>query len=612
MQDIQLWQKPKTVKRYLHPSRSERLFTLWPEGKIIMGENEYPRDIATAAINENIPCSGIWVVHTRHCRAFDFKNAKIRLPEDGTPIHGITNTFGGMEMDMEAFCDTARKSTCYVKIKVTNTSSLRATERLGIIVRTGKERKIVSGAPDCYCSHDPEVSAFRYTPNTFYRNGNILRDGMTFVGIQTDVKMDYTEEEGILWVKQMLLPGESYVIYLSFGKGEYAPVDFDYEALKAETAAYWQRQLSRLSLPEKIKNDPEKLRLVKNFAVQILQCYAHYVGKDFLVPRQGSMQRFVWLWDQYPVLEAISRMGDFAEYYRGAIATYFDQMQQPNGRICTFGEVWAQDTACGLLAFAGVCLNANDRTLWDTYADKAFAAFRWISEKRFECRGEAECVEGLFPPMRGSDWPQVFQNWNIDRWNVLAMERFAQALSHFGDPRADEVHAEHEAYRLTLLATLDHATQAQQGMDTLHLPIMPIGDDTTLIKEQYYPYLSHGVALWSRTMHDEDLPRVLKCMEQEGISSGHGLYGHMPYPDGDEHIWYTTAPELGFYLGFRRLGDHARAAQILNALLKHTVSEEYYVCERIADNDPWYVPWSPNASGMGRLLWMLLDMYADQ
>lgn len=601
------WQRPRTVKRYLHPSKSERLFTMWAEGKIIMGENQYPRDIATAAINENMPCSGIWAVYSRHCRVFDYKNAKVRTPEDGIPVHGLTATFGGLEMDMEAFCDTVRKSTCYIKVTVTNASPIRAAERLGLIVRTGKERKIVYGAPDGYCSYYPEASAFRYTANTFVKNGNILRDGMTFVGIQTDVNLTYNEEEGILWSKEVLLPGESYTIYLSFGKGEYAPTDFDYEALKAETVAYWQAQLARLALPEKIKNDPEKLRLVKNFAVQVLQCYAHYVDKDFLVPRQGALQRYVWLWDQYPVLEAISRLGDFADLYRGAIATYFDQMQKENGQICTFGEVWAQDTSCGLLSFAAVCLNADDRELWDRYCDKAYAAFKWICAKRFECRGEEGCVDGLFPPMRGSDWPQVFQNWNTDRWNLLSMERYAEAAAHFGDARAKEIKAEHAAYLNTLREAFAAATKDQEGKESLHLPLMPIGDDTALIKEEYYPYLGHGVAFWSGAVPEKELPRVLKCMEAEGLSSGHGLYGHMPYPDGNTHIWYTTAPELGFYFTFRRVGDHARAEQVLNALLACTVSKEYYVCERIADDDPWYVPWQPNASGMGRLLWMLLD-----
>ncbi len=607
MYDTTTWQRVNTNKRYLHPPKSERLFTIWPEGKIIMGENQYPRDTDTLIINDNIPCSGIWPVHTRHARVFDFKNAKLRTPADGTPIHGVMATFGGLEMDIEAFCNTERKATCFVKVTITNRAPYRARERFGLVIRSGKERKLVYGAPDGYCSYYPEVAEFRYTPNTFIRCRNILRDGMTFVGIQTSVNWDYNDADGTVWTREWLESGESYTLYLSFGKGEYAPVDFDYEAEKKKVEAYWQTQLQRLRLPAKLQNDPEKFRLLQNFAVQIMQCYAHYVDKDFLVPRQGALQRYVWLWDQYPVLESISQLGDFAEFYRGAIATYFDQMQHENGRICTFGEVWAQDTACGLLSFAAVCLNADDRELWEKYVEKAFAAYDWICKTRFECRGEEGCIDGLFPPMRGSDWPQVFQNWNTDRWNVLAMKRFAEACAHFGDARAAKVQAEHESYRKTLLEAYLRATEAQKGKDAVHLPVMPIGDDTAMLYEEFYPYISHGVALWSETIPDEDLPRILKCMDEEGISSGHGLYGHMPYPDGNTHIWYTTAPELGFYHGFRRLGMHDKAKQILDALLATTVSKECYVSERIADNDPWFAPWMPNASGMGRLIWMMLD-----
>ena len=39
--------------------------------------------------------------------------------------------------------------------------------------------------------------------------------------------------------------------------------------------------------------------------------------------------------------------------------------------------------------------------------------------------------------------------------------------------------------------------------------------------------------------------------------------------------------------------------------------EELYIMERFADDDPWFVPWSPNASGNGRLISMLLQYYAD-
>lgn len=36
--------RPRPTRRYLHPPRSERMFTLWAEGKIVFGENMRGRD----------------------------------------------------------------------------------------------------------------------------------------------------------------------------------------------------------------------------------------------------------------------------------------------------------------------------------------------------------------------------------------------------------------------------------------------------------------------------------------------------------------------------------------------------------------------------------------
>ena len=609
MYDTSTWQKAKTVKRYLHPPRSERLFTFWPEGKIMMGENEFPRDIETEPLKDTLPTWGVWPVHTRRARIFDYKAARQRVREDGVPIHGLTATFGGFEMDMEAFCDTARRSTCFVKITVTNKAPYRAVERFGLLVRSGKERKLIYGAPDGYCTHAPEVSAFQMTPNTFYKSGNILRDGMTFVGFRSDVPLNWDAADGCLWVKHPLNAGESYEIYLCFGKGEHAPLDFDYEAEKQKTIAFWQKELSALRLPEKL-TAPDKLPMVKNLVAQLLQCYAYYVGKDFLVPRQGALQRFVWIWDQLYVLEAISRMG-LADYYRGAISTYFDVMQKPDGEVVTVGENWASDTSCALQSLAVCCLNANDRDLWETYAKKGFAAFTWIKNKRRETVGAEGCVEGLFPPMRGSDWGQIFQNWNTDIRNLIALEFFLKAAETFGGVDTEAIRAEYGDYLRLMQKTFADATRPQKDSPALHIPIMPLGDDKKMIEEEFYPYLGHGGFLYAGVMSDADFDRVLRAMEQEGISSGNGLYGHMPYPDGNTHIWYTTAPEIWIFRAFRRRADFAAADAILGAILRYCLTDEYVLAERYADNDPWFVPWMPNASGSGRLLSMLLDTYAD-
>lgn len=601
----QLWQRPKTVKRYLHPPRSERLFTFWREGKIVLGENRFPTDSATATINRNISCSGIWPVHTRHARMLDFRNAECIISEDGTPIHGLRAHFGGFEVTIEAFCDTERKSSCYIRYTVTNRAPYRATEKFGLVVRSGKEQALVYGAPDGYCTHAPEVAAFLYTPNTFAKNGTLLRDDMVFVRLQNEIELTYDEREGIVWANETLAPNESYVIECCFGKGERVPQEFDYEAEKVKTKAFWAEELSKLRLPKNTASDPARVKLIRHGTAQLLQCYAHYADKDFLVPRQGGLQRFVWIWDQLPVLEAMSRLGDFSEYYRGVMATYFEHMQREDGEICTWGENWSTDTSCALYSFAAVCMNADDRELWEKYRERAYAAFGWLAKKRRETEESDACVAGLFPPMRGSDWAQVFQNWKTDVWNLMGMELFLTACEYFGETDTVSLSTECADYRRTLKAAFDAATEPQKGSDALHIPYMPRGDERPLV-EGFYPYLLHGIFVWSEIVERQDVERVRTAMAREGLYRN-GLYGHMPYRDGNTHIWYTTAPEIYWFRHYRRIGRDADALEILHALLRHSMTDEYYMCERFCDNDPWYVPWMPNASGLGRLLTMLLD-----
>ncbi len=131
------WLRPKTTRRYLHPPKSERMFTLWKEGKIIFGEVEKGVDWRSYP---ELDCSGIWLVHTKYARPFDFHKTVDSLPENGTPIHKISNGFGGFSVDMEAFCNTDRKATCFIKVKVKNNAPYNVKDCLGFIVRSGKEK----------------------------------------------------------------------------------------------------------------------------------------------------------------------------------------------------------------------------------------------------------------------------------------------------------------------------------------------------------------------------------------------------------------------------------------------------------------------------------------
>ena len=53
------WQRPKTTRRYLHPPKSERMYTLWREGKIIFARS----DLAVRNEYFDLVSAGMWLLH---------------------------------------------------------------------------------------------------------------------------------------------------------------------------------------------------------------------------------------------------------------------------------------------------------------------------------------------------------------------------------------------------------------------------------------------------------------------------------------------------------------------------------------------------------------------
>ena len=82
------WLRPKTTRRYIHPPKAERMYTIWAEGKIIFGEIIQCIDWRSY---RTLECSGLWLVHGDKDEQFDFHSAENRLPENGTPFHGLTH-----------------------------------------------------------------------------------------------------------------------------------------------------------------------------------------------------------------------------------------------------------------------------------------------------------------------------------------------------------------------------------------------------------------------------------------------------------------------------------------------------------------------------------------
>ena len=600
------WQRPKTTRRYLHPPKSERLFTLWAEGKIVMGENMLGVDHTSYP---ELWSSGIWIVHTRHGRQLDFRKTKNFINEHGAPIHRIENSFGGMLLDVEAFCDTNRKSTCFVKIKVQNTAPYQASEKFGLVLRSGHENKMIHGSPDEYVSYTPEVSEFKALAPTFKRDGNVFTDNDVFVNIKTDLDFEFDENEGIIWFKPSLSFDESASVILAFGKGEVN--DFHYHFEKSKALGFWLRELSRINnLPSTLKNDEKTFEMIKNMVAQTLQCFCSYVGTSYTVLRQGGLQRLIWPWEAMPSIIALSRIGDFDDYIEEVLDFYFNIKQLPSGEIKPLGEGWAAITSSAIASAAYYCRQRNAVKCFEKYRDNILLAFDWICAKRKESDNDIDAVHGLFPPMRGSDWPQVFQNWCVtDAHAVIALSELIKTLEFFSDDALERVKAEYEDYVDCMLDVFNKIVDFDKASKTIRVPLTPNGDDKFFV-ESFYPYLFEATVV--RALLDVLDPGVVDRLKARLVSTGlykNGLYARMPYQNGDTHVWYTSISDFDWFDIYQKLGRREEALEIIKAQIKYSMTAEYYMIERYNDDDPYYVPWSPNVSAMGRLINMLMDYY---
>ena len=71
---MSVWQQPKTTRRYLHPPKSERIITVWREGKLMLGEVELDPGPTVPKYTDLISC-GVWPVYGANDLAADFKTA---------------------------------------------------------------------------------------------------------------------------------------------------------------------------------------------------------------------------------------------------------------------------------------------------------------------------------------------------------------------------------------------------------------------------------------------------------------------------------------------------------------------------------------------------------
>lgn len=618
------WQRFKTTRLYLHPPRSERLITLWREGRIMLGEIESP---ITKPYGELLT-AGLWFVDKNGDSA-SFKTADFILRDDAAPVHKLRFSLGSLQCTLECACPFERKPSVYGKLTVR--SDLPVSDKIGFLLRTGLEEVLCFGAPDLYGSYAPNIADWYKQKSDWSYDGS-FSCGEYFLNI-SESGAEFDTERGLALLPLELNGGEEKSFYFVFGKGGFTELDFD--KAKALAVSSWQNETAKINkLPKALESDADSVKMIKNLTVQLLQCFCYGTDENDLYIRQGGLQRRVWTYEAMPVLEGLMRIGDFDDYIEDAIDVYFNKYFIESGEIVPLGIHWAMATATVLYSFSTHAL-AKGKDFFLKYRDKAMRSFEWIKSTRAEkfYNGAVEqeegnklnenylCMDGLFPPMSCCDHPLVFQAWlTTDGNNLIGLRAFLDACRKFEDGNTAAVENEYEAYRNVLQSVLNRLCAEAADSDEMKIPYTPLGD-TPEVTKRYSFAPSIGFLLDALRPDASVYNKIINYYTRRGRMRG-GLYNRMPDIDPSiagvlksttpakdrKFVWYVCAQEYGWFRCLLEQGELERCKEIVKDNVLYAMSDEYYMIERYHQRDQWYSPWSPNASCNGRIINMLLDL----
>ena len=618
------WQPPFTNKRYLHPPFAENMFTMWPELRIICG------DIIEKT--HGYISAGFRILVGEDLESPDFTKVQYEVRPDGAPIHALSQNLGDYTLRMESFCDIQRVPVCYSKLTITNNTDHTISDTFALLPRTGREDHLVGTEVDGYAHYDSNVHNWGFLPSKWQMQNELLTDGDYEIRMQGIDKLEpiwQGDVPGLVWYQRRLLkmqfalqPGESTSLFCSFRHGQTQP--FDYETEKEKTLAFWQGELARLRITP---GGDTYREMVNNIVLQCLQMFCHPVGKDYVLPRQGGLQRVIWPNEAVEFLIALDRLGDFRSYTETAYDLFFFTLQIKEGPDAgavqlLSGNHWGSITGASCWGCARHLLFADSPEAFDKFKEPLYLAFRWMEGQRTQtldghCRGV-----GIFPPMKSSDWPGEFQSWTFtDAFNLLGYRWLADAFEHFNDPRAAEIRDGYRSYMAAMKQILEELVPQSIVGDEIRLTF-DLGVEMT--DPPYGSYTTDGPGMLIRAGVIEPGSRVADLIEQYYRNRGmmkNGLTGMMN--DGlifqghnadpwAGHTWYTSLSDMYWFYNWLESGQREKAWETLSAQMKYGMSPQYYLLERYADNDPYWTPWMPNASANGRFLMMTTDYFNDE
>ena len=262
----------------------------------------------------------------------------------------------------------------------------------------------------------------------------------------------------------------------------------------------------------------------------------------------------------------------------------------------------------------------NDRAVFDKFKDRIYASFEWIERQRAKSKKIENCIEGLMPPMQASDWPEVNQVWLTDYLSCEGMLEAAKCFKVFGDERADKMILACEDYKKAIKTAVEDTPDYDEDEFLIgaksNVKGLPLEDpfvssmstslilfaDIGVIDQNSELLIKHKNYLRNRNIIQNGLHLIMHACAETS---------HTPNNPWIGYCYYTTFIDFAWFDHYLAIGDKENAYEVLKGQLKFSMSPEYQCVERYSANDPYFVPWQPNASANGRIIDMLCSWYGE-
>lgn len=620
------WLRPMTTKLYLHPPKSKRMITLWPDFKIVDSRIASTTKVGADAF-------GVALAFGPGGESVDWRETRIEVRADGAPIHRLNAVLpSGIQLSAEAVTGLEDVPDVSWLLTFQNYTDHKIQELAWVIPRYGNETYMMGIGWDGYCSYEPRVEAWGMLPASNAGDSIGPFDDERDVAILADPDSDPDSVQfaqptrddlplhlrGARCLALELQPGSRASVTVSLtANGQRAT---PHAALVAEAENFWETQLSAAQ-PALADLEPRnRAVLARSLLVQNLQMLARHADTGKVAVRQGGISRGSW------PAEAVDMLQGFVDFgmmeAAGVGYRYFASTQMQTGAdkgmiVPTQAPAWGGNTGAylsGLALFLLTLPPEENADLWNC----AELAYEWIKAHRVGTdQSDDQGVRvGLLEPMQSTDWEGKSQNWTwTDGWNVLALRRYSELLAHHDHPRAEEALLTYTDYFECVQTVLQELVPpAWRPGEELLIPDVIGSSPTDPVPGPYF--LTGPVHLLRAGVIDPAshlVDGIQQYFSQRGLMRK-GLTGLMtdslllhgtPTDPWAGHMWYTTYSEIVWFNTWIARGELARADETLLALLSFAASPEGYVAERYADNDPTFAPWQPNASGNGRLLSMM-------